>query len=53
VTHVGLARMYSSQGDFSKASGEMKTALGSAPEPQKAQLQALQKRLDAKDDINK
>jgi len=53
VTHVGLARMYSSQGDFSKASGEMKTALGSAPEPQKAPLQALQKRLDAKDDINK
>lgn len=53
VTHVGLARMYSSQGDFSKASSEMKTALGTAPEPQKAPLQALLKRLDAKDDINK
>ena len=53
VTHVGLARMYSSQGDFNKASTEMKTALGAAPEPQKAPLQALQKRLDAKDDINK
>jgi hypothetical protein len=53
VIHVGLARMYSSQGDFAKASGEMKVALGSAPAQQKPPLEALLKRLDAKDDINK
>ena len=53
ITHVGLARMYSGQGDFVKASSEMKIALGSAPAAQKTFLEAFQKRLDAKDDINK
>ena len=53
VTHVGLARMYSSQGDFTKASSEMKLAVASAPDPQKPPLEGLLKRIDAKDDINK
>ena len=53
IVHVGMARMYSGKGDFSSASKEMATALASAPEPQKQPLQALAKRLDAKQDINK
>jgi len=53
ITHVGLARMYSGQGNFTKASSEIKVALGSAPAGQKTFLEGFQKRLDAKDDINK
>ena len=53
IVHVGLARMYSGQGDFAKASQEMNTAIASAPEQQKQPLQGLAKRLDAKQDINK
>ncbi len=53
IVHVGLARMYSAQGDFANASREMATAITSAPDPQKAPLQAFAKRLEAKEDINK
>jgi hypothetical protein len=53
ITHVGLARMYSNQGDFDKARSEVKVAMAAAPAPQKPQLETLLKRLDAKDDINK
>ncbi len=53
IVHVGLSRMYSAQGDFTKASQEMNTAIASAPEQQKQPLQNLAKRLDAKQDINK
>src|SRR5262249_1436630 len=53
IVHVGLARMYSGKGDFSNASKEMATAVAGAPDPQKQPLQAMAKRLDAKEDINK
>jgi len=53
IVHVGLARMYSGKGDFSNASKEMATAVAGAPDPQKQPLQAMAKRLDAKQDINK
>jgi Flp pilus assembly protein TadD len=53
VVHVGLSRMYSAQGDFANASKEMTTAIATAPEPQKPPLQAMAKRLEAKEDINK
>jgi tetratricopeptide (TPR) repeat protein len=53
VVHVGLSRMYSAQGDFPNATKEITTALASAPDNQKLPLQGLQKRLEAKEDINK
>lgn len=53
VVHVGLSRMYCGQGDFSNASKEMNIAAARAPEGQKQPLQALAKRLEAKEDINK
>jgi len=53
VVHVGLARMYSAQGDFGSASKEMTTAIAGAPDGQKQPLQAFAKRLEAKEDINK
>jgi hypothetical protein len=51
-THVGLARMYSSQNKFDDASKEMKVALTAAPEDQKTYVDGLVKRLEAKQDIN-
>jgi tetratricopeptide (TPR) repeat protein len=53
IVHVGLSRMYSAKGDFPNATKEMSTAITSAPEGQKQPLQALAKRLEAKEDINK
>jgi tetratricopeptide (TPR) repeat protein len=53
VTHVGLARVASSEGNFQAAAKEVRTALAAAPEPQKNQLNGLLKRLDAGQDINK
>jgi tetratricopeptide (TPR) repeat protein len=53
VVHVGMSRMYSSQGDFANASKEMNTALAGAPDGQKQPLQAMAKKLEAKEDINK
>ena len=51
-THVGLARMYSSQSKFDDATKEMKVALSSAPADQKDYVDGLVKRLEAKQDIN-
>jgi hypothetical protein len=51
-THVGLARMYSSQSKFDDATKEMKTALSTAPDDQKTYVDGLVKRLEAKQDIN-
>jgi hypothetical protein len=51
--HSGLARIYSSQGDFDNAAKEMKTALAGAPENQKTYVAGLVKRLESKQDINK
>jgi Protein of unknown function (DUF2911) len=53
VVHVGMSRMYSAQGDFANASKEMNVAVASAPDGQKQPLQAFEKRLEAKEDINK
>jgi tetratricopeptide (TPR) repeat protein len=50
--HTGLARIYSAQGKFDDASKEMKLALAAAPDNQKAYVDGLVKKLDAKQDIN-
>ncbi|HXZ81326.1 MAG TPA: DUF2911 domain-containing protein [Terriglobales bacterium] len=52
-THVGLARVYSGQGDFNSAVKEVGLALNTAPDQQKDYLKSLMKRLEAKDDINR
>ncbi len=52
-THSGMARVYSSQGDFDNALKEMKMAEAGAPEQNKVFIEAFIKRLEAKDDINK
>jgi hypothetical protein len=53
IVHVGLSRMYCGQGDFGNASKEINLAIASAPDQQKVPLQALARRLEAKEDINK
>lgn len=50
--HSGLARIYSSQGNFDDAAKEMKVALASAPDNQKTYVGGLVKKLEAKQDIN-
>ena len=53
LTYAGLGRVYCGQGDYDKASKEMKLALASAPDQGKPSVENLIKRLAAKDDINK
>jgi hypothetical protein len=53
IVHVGLARMYSAQGDFANADKEMNIAVAGAPDGQKQPLQAFARRLEEKEDINK
>ena len=53
TSHVGLARVYSGQGDFDSAVKEMQLALTTAPDSNKANLQNYVKRLQSKDDINR
>jgi hypothetical protein len=53
ITHVGMARIYSASGNFDDAAKEMKVAVDGTELPQKTFLEALLKRLQAKDDINK
>jgi Protein of unknown function (DUF2911) len=54
VVHIGMARVYSSTGDFDSAVKEMKLAADGAPNPQqKTYLEGLVRRLEAKEDINK
>ncbi|MGO8794692.1 MAG: DUF2911 domain-containing protein [Candidatus Sulfotelmatobacter sp.] len=53
TSHVGLARVYSSQGDFDKAVKEVQLALTSAPDSNKSNLENYVKRLQSKDDINR
>ena len=50
--HTGLARIYSSQSKFDDAAKEMKLAKAAAPDSQKSYLDGLEKRLEAKQDIN-
>ncbi len=53
TSHVGLARVYSSQGNFDGAVKEMQLALTTAPDSNKANLENYVKRLQSKDDINR
>jgi hypothetical protein len=54
TSHVGMARVYSSQGDYDKAVKEMQTALTSVPDDaNKSNLENYVKRLQSKDDINR
>jgi hypothetical protein len=53
TSHVGMARVYSSQGDFDHAVKEIQAALATAPDSNKANLQGYVKRLQSKDDINR
>lgn len=53
VAHNESARMAAAQGNFDAAVKEMKIALTTAPPPFTVQVEALLKRLEAKEDINK
>jgi hypothetical protein len=54
TSHVGLARVYSGQGDFDKAVKEMQSALTGVPDDaNRANLEKYVKRLQSKDDINR
>jgi len=53
TSHIGMARVYSGQGDFDKAVKEMQTALTTAPDSNKSNLENYVKRLQSKDDINR
>lgn len=53
TSHLGMARVYSAQGDFDNAVKELKAALPGAPDSNKANLETYLKRLQAKDDINR
>ena len=53
TSHLGMARVYSAQGDFDNAVKELKAALPSTPDSNKANLEGYLKRLQAKEDINR
>jgi len=53
MTHLGLARVYSAQGDFASALKEANAALSGASAGGKSYVQTQIKRLEAKQDINK
>jgi len=53
LTYAGMGRIYCAQGDYNKATQEMKLALAGAPDVGKPSVEGLIKRLEAKDDINK
>jgi len=53
TSHMGLARVYSAQGDFDNAVKEVKLSLTSAPDSNKANLENYVKRLQNKEDINR
>jgi acyl-coenzyme A thioesterase PaaI-like protein len=53
TTHLGMARVYSSKGDFESAVKEVKLSLNGAPDANKNALENYVKRLSAKEDINK
>src|SRR5208283_1950375 len=52
TSHMGLARVYSAQGDFDNAVKEVKLSLTGAPDNNKANLENYVKRLQNKEDIN-
>jgi len=54
TSHVGMARVYSGQGDFDKAVKEMQAALSSVPDDaNRSNLETYVKRLQSKEDINR
>ena len=53
LTYAGLGRIACSQGNYAKATEDMKLALAGAPDQGKPSVESLIKRLEAKDDINK
>ena len=53
TSHVGMARVYSSQGDFDHAVKEMQLAITVAPDSNKSNLENYVKRLQSKNDINR
>jgi tetratricopeptide (TPR) repeat protein len=54
TSHVGLARVYSGQGDFDKAVKEIQAALPGVPDDaNKSRLESYVKRLQSKEDINR
>jgi Protein of unknown function (DUF2911) len=53
TSHMGMARVYSAQGDFENALKEVKLSLVGAPDSNKANLENYVKRLQAKEDINR
>jgi hypothetical protein len=54
TSHVGLARVYSGQGEYDKAVKEMQAALTSVPDDaNKSRIENYVKRLQSKDDINR
>ena len=52
LSHVALARIDSSTGDFAAAAKEVKLAIAVAPDANKPQLDGFLQKLDAKADIN-
>jgi hypothetical protein len=54
TSHIGLARVYSGQGDFDNAVKEMQAALPGVPDDaNRTAIQNYVKRLQSKDDINR
>ncbi len=53
LTYAGMGRIACSQGDYGKATEQMKLALAVAPDVGKPSVEGLIKRLEAKEDINK
>ena len=53
TSHLGLARVYSAQGDFDNAVKELKLSMPGAPDANKNALEGYVKRLQSKEDINR
>jgi tetratricopeptide (TPR) repeat protein len=53
TSHLGMARVYSAQGDFDNAVKELKLSMAGAPDANKTALEGYAKRLQAKEDINR
>jgi hypothetical protein len=53
TSYLGMARVYSAQGDFDNAVKEIKLSMTGAPDANKTALEGLAKRLQAKEDINR
>jgi len=53
TSHMGMARVYSAQGDFDNAVKEVKLSLTGAPDSNKPNLEGYVKKLENKQDINR